>query len=185
MEYRNSNAIQYSQFMVLVFDILPDALLIVILFVPVKQQPKRNLKTCMVIKNLLRDKCPYFELFQSVFSRIRTEYGEILRISPYSDRMRENTDRITPNKDTFYAVTRFNQSKKVWGRKLKVSGCADQNWSWSRRVTIFCTSFDGFNIIGMQNVFQHTSLIFITAGTKINNFKSCRTTLFQQDIFWF
>ena len=27
------------------------------------------------------------------FSRIRTEYGEILRISPYSVRMRENTDQ--------------------------------------------------------------------------------------------
>ena len=27
------------------------------------------------------------------FSRIRTEYGEILRISPYSARMRENTDQ--------------------------------------------------------------------------------------------
>ena len=26
------------------------------------------------------------------FSRIRTEYGEILRISPYSVRMRENKD---------------------------------------------------------------------------------------------
>ena len=29
--------------------------------------------------------------FWSVFSRIRTEYGEILRISPYSVRMWENT----------------------------------------------------------------------------------------------
>ena len=41
----------------------------------------------------LRDKCPYSELFWSVFSRIRTEYGEILRISPYLVRMRENTDQ--------------------------------------------------------------------------------------------
>ena len=31
--------------------------------------------------------------FWSAFSRIRTEYGEILRISPYSARMRENTDQ--------------------------------------------------------------------------------------------
>ena len=31
--------------------------------------------------------------FWSVFSRIRTEYGEILRISPYSVRMQENTDQ--------------------------------------------------------------------------------------------
>ena len=31
--------------------------------------------------------------FWSVFSRIRTEYREILRIPPYSVRMRENTDQ--------------------------------------------------------------------------------------------
>ena len=31
---------------------------------------------------LLRQKCPYSELFWSAFSRIRTEYGEILRIAP-------------------------------------------------------------------------------------------------------
>ena len=41
----------------------------------------------------LREKFPYSELFWSVFSRIRTEYGEILRISPYSVQMRENTDQ--------------------------------------------------------------------------------------------
>ena len=35
-------------------------------------------------------KCPNSELFWSAFSRIRTEYGEIRIISPYSVRMREN-----------------------------------------------------------------------------------------------
>ena len=40
----------------------------------------------------LRKKCPYSELFWSAFSRIRTEYGEILRFFPYSVRMRENAD---------------------------------------------------------------------------------------------
>ena len=42
------------------------------------------------------------------FSRIRTEYGEILRISPYSVRMRENAGKVrttvTPNMEIFYAV---------------------------------------------------------------------------------
>ena len=52
----------------------------------------------------LRKKCPYLELFWSVFSRIRTKYGDILRISPYSIQMRENRTRITPNMDTFHAV---------------------------------------------------------------------------------
>ena len=44
-------------------------------------------------KGALRKKRPYSELFWSVFSRIRTEYGEIRTFSPYSVRMRENADR--------------------------------------------------------------------------------------------
>ena len=47
-----------------------------------------------------------------VFFRIRTEFGEILRISLYSVPMRENAGkmrtRITPNKDTFCAVLIWN-----------------------------------------------------------------------------
>ena len=56
----------------------------------------------LVISNLLvtvtlREKCPYSELFWSAFSRIRaalsiqSEYGKMWT-------------RITPNKDTFYAL---------------------------------------------------------------------------------
>ena len=45
----------------------------------------------------LRKKYPYLELFWSAFSRIRTEYGEILECG----KMRT---RITPNTDTFHAV---------------------------------------------------------------------------------
>ena len=37
--------------------------------------------------------CPNTSFFWSVFSRIWTEYGEILRISPYSVQMRGNTDQ--------------------------------------------------------------------------------------------
>ena len=47
-------------------------------------------------KKTLHEKCPYSELFWSVFSRIRTEYGEIHRISSYSVRMWENTDQNDP-----------------------------------------------------------------------------------------
>ena len=35
------------------------------------------------------------------FSRIRTEYGEILRISPYSVRMRENADQNNSEYEQF------------------------------------------------------------------------------------
>ena len=47
----------------------------------------------LFVYSSLRKKCPYLELFWSVFFRIRTEYGEIRSISPYSVRMRENTDQ--------------------------------------------------------------------------------------------
>ena len=41
----------------------------------------------------LRKKCSYPELFWSAFSCIRTEYGEIRSISPYSVQMQENADQ--------------------------------------------------------------------------------------------
>ena len=48
-----------------------------------------NLKSLLGIT--LREKCPYLELFWSVFSRIRTKYGKI-------------RTRITPNMNTFYTL---------------------------------------------------------------------------------
>ena len=53
-------------------------------------------KTEFALKNkyfALHKMCPYSELFWSVFSHTRTEYREILRISSYSFRMRENADQ--------------------------------------------------------------------------------------------
>ena len=41
----------------------------------------------------MREKSPYSELFWYTFSRIQTEYEEILRISPNSVRMGKNTDQ--------------------------------------------------------------------------------------------
>ena len=60
----------------------------------------------------LRQKCPYSELFWSVFSRMWTEYGDILRISPYSVQMQENMDQN--NSKYWPAVLVFN---KVWSLK--------------------------------------------------------------------
>ena len=52
-------------------------------------------------------KCSYSEFFWSAFSRIRTEYGEIWSISPYSVRMRENKDQKN------YEHRHFSRSKKI------------------------------------------------------------------------
>ena len=50
-------------------------------------------RPCLFPQKALRKKRPYSELFWSTFSRIQTKYGEMPCISPYSVRMRENTDQ--------------------------------------------------------------------------------------------
>ena len=47
-------------------------------------------RSFFVFKESLLEKCQNTEFFLVRISRIRTEFGEILRISPYSVRMREN-----------------------------------------------------------------------------------------------
>ena len=48
--------------------------------------------TVLCFQDKLLEKCSYSELFWSAFSRVCTEYGEILRISPYLVRIQEYTD---------------------------------------------------------------------------------------------
>ena len=67
----------------------------------------------------LREKCPYLELFWSVFSRIRTEYREIpvyLRIQSECGKIRT---RITPNTDPFYAGSKSTNKTIItlWWRE--------------------------------------------------------------------
>ena len=59
----------------------------------------------------LGENCSYSELFWSVLSRIWTGYGEILRISPYSVRIRENTDQ---NYSEYVHFSRSDISLKKW-----------------------------------------------------------------------
>ena len=70
------------------------------------------------------------------FSSIRTEYGEILRVSPYSVQMRENVGkmrtRITPNTDTFYVVRifRFLKYLRMVFRMVWCLQTGFTNFSW-------------------------------------------------------
>ena len=55
-------------------------------------------QSSMLIRGVFRtlslgEKGPYSEFFWSVYSSIWTEYGKILRISPYSVGMWENMDQ--------------------------------------------------------------------------------------------
>ena len=68
---------------------------------------------------ILREKCLYSELFWSVFSRIRTEDGGILRISPYSVRMWENADQNNSKYGHFLrSVNRTSLDHKFLDRVL-------------------------------------------------------------------
>ena len=63
----------------------------------------------------LREKFPYLEFIWSVISRIRTEYGEILRKSLYSIQMRENTGQ----KNSKYGLfTRWELLQKIRNKNL-------------------------------------------------------------------
>ena len=76
---------------------------------------KCNIVLNRTIVQPLREKCPYSKFLWSVFSRIWIEYGEILRISPYSVRMRENTNHKNSEyghfsrseRDSYYNKTLF------------------------------------------------------------------------------
>ena len=60
---------------------------------------------------ILRKKCPYSELFWFAFSRIWTEFARILRISPYSVRMRENADQNNSKYGYFSRCVTLNHLK--------------------------------------------------------------------------
>ena len=68
----------------------------------------------------LREKCPYSELFWSVFSCILPEYGEIQSISPDLVRMQENTGQNNSKYRHFFSV--WDISSRLQHQKSKYSG---------------------------------------------------------------
>ena len=66
-----------------------------------------------------------FRVFWSVFSSIRTEYGEILRISPYSVGMQENMDQ----KNSQYG--QFLRSEQDWSDKKQADDSSWKNKDWN------------------------------------------------------
>ena len=67
----------------------------------------------LILDDALRKKCPYSELFWSAFSGIRTEYGEILSISPYSVRMREKAGQNNTEYGHFSGSDDDDDDKKI------------------------------------------------------------------------
>ena len=92
----------------------------------------------------LRNKCPYSQLFSSTFSYIRTEYGEIPSISPYSVQMQENADQ---NNSEYEHLLRsepltslpkeFQQYRRVSANVLQ-SSCTKLWWVWENPGCLTC-----------------------------------------------
>ena len=83
-----------------------------VLYEIIKMLHKRMLNAIYLYRISLRKKCPYSDLFWSVFSRIWTEYGEIWSISPYSVRLRENKDQHNSQYGYFLRSVHKNTSDK-------------------------------------------------------------------------
>ena len=85
----------------------------IIIFIAIFQQIKTPSKKAFILYQTLHattaGKCPNSELFWSAFSRIRTEYRKILRITPYSFRMRENADQNNSGCRHFLYSAQFNK----------------------------------------------------------------------------
>ena len=104
----------------------------------------------------LREKCSYSELFWSAFPRIRTEYREILRVSPYSVRMRENADENNNKYGHFLRSERSARWIKGSIRKLALRvnwpPCASNIETFPG---VFGTKYSGISyILFVQTIFS-------------------------------
>ena len=99
----------------------------------------------------LRKKCPYLELFWSIFSRVWTDYWEVRSISPYSVEMWRDTDQnnskyghfllsVTYLSSHFILETSFEKFVKAPQRIYLTQTCIDKNK--------FCLLFQGEISVG-------------------------------------
>ena len=98
----------------------------------------------------LREKCTYLELSWPAFSRIWTEYGDLLSKSPYSHRMQENTDQ----KNSKYG--HISHSDYLWyhcylGYHLKIIILCIWKISLTNNLKIQNSSFNFRRLIAKKN----------------------------------
>ena len=115
-----------------------------------------NHPNCLQFLFALHEKCLYSDLLLFAFSRIRTEYGEILRIYLYSVWMLENTD----------------QNNSEYGHFLR-----SVNYSNIFFMELF-TSILLSSVLPTSNQLKYTQIFllrpfFLQAKTNSNSFKKC------------
>ena len=125
----------------------------------------------------LHQKCRYSELFWSVFSRIWTEYGEILRTSPYSFRMRENIDQS--NSKSFAKFTRKHMCHELSfsTKKLQVALVAASGINFYIKVRASVESSTPGNLLFCDNSPFFANFFILVHGnskflSEISNFRN-------------
>ena len=118
----------------------------------------------------LREKCPCWEFFWSVFSCIWTEYGEILSISPYSVRMGENTGHKNYEYGHFLRRASDNGFIMIWLLPCLTEISWDTNFASFLTLIFFsvhsnaffkesgCSKTDGINIYICFQMIKNVSL---------------------------
>ena len=128
----------------------------------------------MSMSILLRKRCPYLELFWSTFFHIRSEYGEIWSISPYSAQMRENADQN--NSEYSHFSCRVYKSSKISNVKEDFLFCKKRNQSllgiilFSTTMSTNCFETAG-NKLTVQLFFVSEGLFFLSIRVMSPNFK--------------
>ena len=79
----------------------------------------------------LRKKCPYLELFSSAFQLNTERYAVSFR---NQSECRKMPTRITPNTDTFHAVSILIKNKQVHGCTLKTKEMDERKVSYNFRI---------------------------------------------------
>ena len=116
----------------------------------------------------LHERHRYSELFWSLFSRIRTEYGDIVRISTYSVELRENTDQKNIKYGHFSRSLCFDlwfcsllntrlyfnniesHTEKKWQILLDMWGSVNRQSVWEHFWTIFWVDSTWFLNVGLR-----------------------------------
>ena len=125
----------------------------------------------------LHQKCRYSELFWSLFSGIWTEYGEILRTSPYSFRMRENIDQS--NSKSFAKFTREHMCHQLsfLKKKLQVALVAASGINFYIKVRASVESSTPGNLLFCDNSPFFANFFILVHGNskfllEISNFRN-------------
>ena len=116
--------------------------------------------TSIVVQHIqtLREKCPYSELFWFAFSRIWTEFGEILslRIQSKCGKMR---NRITVRTNNFYFVNVLQQNPCM--AKDVITFRLVCNWQFFLFISLI-------SFIHFINLMDYLTSIFTITNTNLN-----------------